>query len=233
MEIKLIQDNSWDINMQKTIVEKHFDKVASSYDMGKEKYSYYYNNLKKMLKLLIGDNKSVFEVGCGTGDLLASLNPKLGYGMDISVEMIGIAKFRHGEQKKLEFSTRWPDKKYEYIFMSDVIEHLEDVENTFIQIKKMMGPKTLFINTMANPLWEPMLVFWEIMGWKMEEGPHKRISYKDTKILSEKIRLKIIKHDYKLLIPIQIPFITNFANKYLEKYLKPLCFIEYFVFVKS
>jgi ubiquinone/menaquinone biosynthesis C-methylase UbiE len=74
--------------MKKTVVEKHFDKVAGNYDLGKRKYSYYYSNLKKLLGFLIPQNSRVYEIGCGTGDLLVSLKPKVGYGMDVSGQMI-------------------------------------------------------------------------------------------------------------------------------------------------
>ena len=74
--------------IKKTKVEYHFDNVAKVYDKGKYKYSYYYTNLKKLLKNLIGEGKVVCEIGCGTGDLLASLRPKYGVGYDISSEMI-------------------------------------------------------------------------------------------------------------------------------------------------
>jgi hypothetical protein len=63
----------------------------------------------------------------------------------------------------------------------------------------------------------------------MPEGPHKRVVFEDLKPLIKKSGMKIVKHDYKLLIPVQIPFLTSFANKYLEKHLKKLSFVEYFV----
>jgi hypothetical protein len=113
--------------------------------------------------------------------------------------------------------------------MSDVIEHLEDPEKNFKEILNLMTPQTKFILTMANPIWEPLLMIWEKMGWKMKEGPHRRITNYQLSIFIEKSGMKIVKHDYKLLIPIQIPFITNFVNKYLEKYFKRLSFIEYFI----
>lgn len=215
--------------MTKTLVEKHFDKVSSSYDSGKEKYSFYYSNLKKLLGELIPKNKKVLEFGCGTGDLLASLNPKVGYGYDISKKMIGKCKFKYRSMKNLRFSTIWPSDYFDFIFMSDVIEHLENPEVEFKKISKFMNSNSQLIITMANPLWEPLLMFWERMGWKMKEGPHLRLSTANLQFIIYKSQLKIIKHDYKLLIPIKIPFITNFANKYLEKYFKKLCFLEFFV----
>ena len=82
---------------------------------------------------------------------------------------------------------------------------------------------------MANPIWEPLLMFGEWMGWKMKEGKHKRIKYSDLRFMMGKAGLKIVKHDYQLLIPVKIPFFTEFANRSLGKYLKKLSFIEYII----
>lgn len=236
--------------MNKTIVEKHFDKVAKGYDYYKNKNSFYYENLKKLLKSLIPPNKNVFEFGCGTGDLLASLNPKNGIGYDISSEMIEIAKSKHGSQKNLHFFHHSPSTIHhspstihqspftihhppDYIFMSDVIEHLENPQEVFTQISKLMDKNTKFIITMANPIWEPTLMIAEKLKLKMPEGPHTRRTTGNLKLLIKNSKLKLVKHDYALLVPVKIPLITNFANKYLEKPLKKLAFIEYFIITKS
>lgn len=230
--------------MGKTKVEKHFDKVAGDYDYYKSKNSFYYDNLKKLLKSLIPANKNVLEIGCGTGDLLNHLRPKRGYGYDISSEMISIAKVKYRKARNLTFSTVFPltinrqsfdfiftskDGKCEYIFMSDVIEHLEKPEETFKKVSKVMEKNTKLVITMANPFWEPVLMLAEKLKLKMPEGPHNRISNYQLSIFIKKSGMKITKHDYKLLVPVKIPVITNFANKYLEKYFRKLAFIEYFV----
>jgi len=213
--------------MTKTLVEKHFDEIAGDYDFYKAKNKYYYDGLKKLLHQKIPEDKRIFEIGCGTGNLLVFLKPRIGYGMDLSREMIKIANNKYANYKNITFSTEWPKGKYDYIFMSDVIEHLENSKETFRQISKMMNKNTVFVHTMANPVWEPILLIWEKVGLKMPEGFHKRINYEEIGIMMKKARLKIIEHDYKLLIPVYIPLLTNFANKYLEKYLKNYAFIEY------
>jgi ubiquinone/menaquinone biosynthesis C-methylase UbiE len=215
--------------MKSSSVQKHFDRVAKDYDSGKQKYSFYYENLKKLLGSLIPKNSKVCEIGCGTGDLLSSLKPKFGYGMDVSSEMIKRAKNKHKLEKNLKFSTSWPINKFDYIFMSDVIEHLDNPQETFQKIARLMDKNSVLVNTMANPAWEPILMFWEKMGWKMKEGPHDRINIKKLKVIMKKSGLKIIKHDYKLLIPLYIPFVTEFINKYFEKMFKKFAFVEYFV----
>ena len=217
----------------KTASEIHFDKIAMGYDSGKRKYSYYYESLKKLLGSLIPQSKSVYEVGCGTGDLLVSLKPKKGYGMDVSGEMVKIAQGKHSKESQIYFSTKWPKGTFDYIFMSDVIEHLENPIATFEKIRDLMDRKTVFICTMANPIWEPVLMIWEKLGLKMLEGPHVRLTTDNLKLIINNSKLRLIKHDYKLLMPIEIPLLTNFVNKYLEKYFKKLAFIEYIIAIKA
>ena len=67
----------------------------------------------------------------------------------------------------------------------------------------------------------------------MPEGKHKRIKSEEIKMILKKVGLKIIKHDYFLLIPIYIPVVTTLVNKFLEPILKRLSFIEYFLVVRD
>lgn len=213
--------------MSLTIVN-HFNKIAKDYDYYKQKNKFYYSNLKTLVRDLIPKNSSVLEFGCGTGDLISFLNPTSGEGYDPSVEMIKIARQKRTKQN-IKFTTNLPTNKFDCIFLSDVIEHLDNPIKEFENIKNILNKSGKLIITMANPIWEPILITGEKLGLKMPEGPHNRIRYKDIKLIVNSLGLKIIKHDYKLLMPVHIPFLTNFVNSYLEKYLKKLCFIEYFV----
>jgi 2-polyprenyl-3-methyl-5-hydroxy-6-metoxy-1,4-benzoquinol methylase len=218
--------------MKKSLVEKHFDKIAADYDYYKNKNSFYYRNLKKLLANLIPRNMKILEIGCGTGELLISLRPKYGYGQDISGKMIKMSRSKYKTNENIKFSTNWPKGKFDYIFMSDVVEHLENPGETFSKIVSHMDKDTIFINTMANPLWESILLTAEKLGLKMPEGPHRRITNSELGIILKKTGLKIVKHDYKLLIPVDVPFLSKFANTHLEKYFKKLAFVEYFTAVK-
>lgn len=208
-------------------VKKHFDLIAVNYDFYKKRNSFYYDNLKKLLVSSISPNNRVLEIGCGTGDLLAHLEPKKGYGMDISPYMIKLAKQKH---PKLQFSTKIPKgKTWDYVFMCDVIEHLDNPQKTFLEIRKTMNRKTVFICTMANPIWELILLLAEKLGLKMPEGKHFRYDSKKTQKFFEEAGLHVVKHDYKLLFPKYVPLISNLINKYLEPIFKKYAFIEYFV----
>jgi len=218
-------------------VKTHFDHIANKYDAYKTRNNYYYSHLKKLLAHFIPQDKKILEIGCGTGDLLEFLQPKHGIGIDISSEMIKIAKTKHPQKSFTYISTpieKFKTKKtFDYIYMSDVIEHLTDTRSSFQIIGRLMSKNTIFINTMVNPIWETILMPAEKLKLKMPEGPHTRITYKEIQRLYQESDMQIINHSYSLLMPIYIPYITPFINTHIEKHLKQLSFIEYFVARKS
>ena len=44
------------------------------------------------MKFIISEGARVLELGCGTGQLLNALNPSYGVGVDLSANMIAVAK---------------------------------------------------------------------------------------------------------------------------------------------
>lgn len=206
-------------------IKEHFDNIADSYDFYKQKNWYYYQSLKDLYKSLIPPGKKVLEVGCGTGDILASLNPVYGLGTDISEKMIEIANGKNKGNKNLQFLSgndedrisELADKNFEYIFMADVIEHLENPEAKIKAVAKILNQKAKFIITMANPLWEPILLVLEKLKLKMPEGPHNRISVKKLRTILQNSNIKIIQETERLIFPAHIPFISDYLNKYFQR----------------
>ncbi|MCA9403959.1 MAG: methyltransferase domain-containing protein, partial [Candidatus Omnitrophica bacterium] len=81
--------------MTKDEVRDHFDQIAPNYDYWKKKNSYYYNTLKLFISRIIPKGASVLEFGCGTGEILAHMEPSRGVGVDISEEMISRAREKY------------------------------------------------------------------------------------------------------------------------------------------
>ena len=78
--------------MTKSEKIKYFDSVAEEREKWRRKSAYYHKELEKYLRFLVPPNLSIIEIGCGTGDLLAALNPSRGLGIDISPKMVEIAR---------------------------------------------------------------------------------------------------------------------------------------------
>lgn len=220
-----------------TPVEKHFDNIAENYDYFKKKNWYYYKNLKNLYKQLIPKQSSVLEIGCGTGDLISEMDAHQGFGIDISPEMIKIAKQKH---LKIQFEAITVENFkteiiFNYIFLADVIEHLENIPSTIEAINKLCSKDTQIIFTYANPLWEPVLMLLEKLGLKMPEGPHYRIPFYKFKKILENNGLQTIERGWRLLLPANIPLISASLNSifYRIPLLKRLGMLEYIIIKKK
>src|SRR6266478_6293495 len=75
--------------------EAFFDHHAAEVEGWRERNSGYHRAIASLARFYIPRGARVLEVGCGTGDLLASLEPSVGVGVDLSGEMIRRAAARH------------------------------------------------------------------------------------------------------------------------------------------
>jgi len=206
-------------------IARHFDKIAKEYDGYKKKNWYYYANLKKLYRDLIPPKSRVLDIGCGTGDILVDLKPSYGLGIDISQEMVRIAQSKHKDNPNVKFlagtieqlTAFLPSEDFDYIYMADVIEHLEDVSSTVKSINSVAGSNTKLIISMVNPLWEPILLILEKLKLKMAEGAHKRISLKELESLLIKNNFRIMTKGYRLFLPVSLLFLSDFVNKYFYR----------------
>ena len=76
-------------------IASRFDALAPERDGWKRKNQYYYAAIERLCTSLIPPGKTVLELGCGTGDLLAAVKPSLGMGLDISRGMLCVARKKY------------------------------------------------------------------------------------------------------------------------------------------
>lgn len=211
-------------------VSLHFDEEAKRYDFWKKRNWYYYQTIKEMYGSLIKPEQTVLEVGCGTGDILAGLTARRRVGIDISPEMIGIAKKKYPSIEWHAGTTGQCEGlqgPFDVVFLSDVIEHLEDVNGTFRDLRTFCHPSTTVLINMANPLWEPILMLLEKLHMKMPEGPHTRITTRQLTDILQKNGYVLISRKKCMLFPTFIPVLTP-CIRFFERLplINSLCLIE-------
>lgn len=107
-------------------------------------------------------NATVLEIGCGIGTLSSVLGKYLTSGklvaVDISPGAIDLARYKFGSQKNIEFQVSdmsdWEnDKKFDFIFLPDVLEHipLDQHDNLFKRLKKVSHPETMVFVNIPHP----------------------------------------------------------------------------------
>lgn len=214
-------------------VQHHFNLTAKDYDFWKQKARYYYSQLKQLFGEFIPQGSRVLDLGCGTGDILASVQPKVGIGVDISQEMIKRARTKHPHLifKCEDIYTLTPKGRLDAVIMADVVDHLPDISQALSAVRKILQPQTRVVISTINPVWEPILDLGEKLGQKMPEGPHNWVIHEDLTNLIELAGYRIEKKGFRVLIPKNIPMIADWVNNNLQALgpLKRLGAVQYFV----
>lgn len=219
--------------MNKTQKIEYFNKVANERDKWKKRNWYYYAELKKLVTFIIPPGKRVLEIGSDTGDLVHQTNPSKGVGIDFSEEMIRIAKnkypnidFMIGDAEDLQHN-----EKYDYIILSDLIGHLDDVWMAIRELKKVTTPSTRIFITHYNYFWDVFVDLAEKLGLKMKQHYLNWLSLDSIENILNLNGYEVIKKGYRILLPVYIPVISKLMNRYIAQlpFIRRLCLMEYLV----
>lgn len=217
-------------------IAAHFDDVAREYDFWKQKNWLYYDTLRAIARMHAAQDESLLDVGCGTGEMIRAVKPIKAVGIDISPVMVAIAQERNRGYPEYLFKTAditkfKSDEKFKTVLFFDVIEHVPDMQAALRALHDVLATDGVIILSMANPLWEPILLLGEKMGMKMPEGPHFRMSDKDLIRRAAEAGLKLQKREWYLLFPKHLPLVSALLNWFGQfSPLNRLCVIEVFVF---
>jgi len=218
--------------------QRHFDEISGEYDYWKKKNYYYHDTLKRLFAEHIPPLSRVWEIGCGTGDILAALSPSKGLGEDISGAMIACAMKKY-QRPALSFIARdirsvKEVQDYDFVVLADVLEHVERQEEFIAHLRTIVTPNAKIIITLANPLWEPVLMAAERLHMKMPEGPHERPSNKELSQMFERSGFVVRERGFRLLIPKPI-WGAEWVNKrfYTIPWIAKFGFVVYWVLIKE
>jgi SAM-dependent methyltransferase len=144
----------------------HWNKVALQLDSWTGWGDYYHSRLTELYQFLVGSKQRIIEMGCAQGDLLASLEPSYGLGVDFSEEMLKRAKQRHPHLKFIGADAHHIDieEKFDVIILSDLVNDSWDVQTLFEQLHQLTVPSTRIILNFYSHLWEQPLSLAEKLG---------------------------------------------------------------------
>src|SRR4051812_42543573 len=96
----------------------------------------YRDDDRKFMRLLVPPGKRVLELGCGSGHMLAALEPSYGVGVDFSPKTIAKARELYPELTFILGDVEEPatvasiEGPFDYIVIADTIGLLEDIDGT-------------------------------------------------------------------------------------------------------
>lgn len=179
----------------------------------------YYRRLAHVYRHMIPEGSRVLEIGCGRGDLLAALKPSYGVGVDFSPVMLGLAKALHPELQFHEADAHdLPvEGPFDYIILSDLVNDLWNVEDVLRGIRKHCVPETRLILNCDSRLWQWPMAVARRLGFANELLTQNWISPDDLRNMLYLAGFEPMRTWGEVLLPLRIPLIGTFCNRYLAK----------------
>lgn len=211
----------------------YFEQLATKRKKWKRRNQYYHSLLEKYYRHIVPEASRVLEIGCGTGELLDSLSPAYGTGIDFSPSMISIASRQF---PGLDFRVEGAEdlklhEKFDFVIMSDLIGSLWDIEKAISELNKVTDEESRIVISHYNFLWEPTLRLLEFLGLKAKQPLQNWVSKKDVVKLLELEGFECIRSYRKILFPARIPLLSRFLNTFVANLplVNRLCLVNFLI----
>tara|TARA_B100000676_G_C18073649_1_gene846124 strand:- start:34 stop:1467 length:1434 start_codon:yes stop_codon:yes gene_type:complete len=222
---------------RKAAIRSDFDKLADARERWIVRNRNYYEDDRKYTQFLVLKGSRVLEIGCGTGELLARLEPSHGVGIDFSEQMVETARNNHpgltfvlGDAEDGEFIAGL-DGPFDYVILSDTIGYLDDIESVFRSLKSIMSPDSRLIVAYYSHLWEPLLAVAESFDQKMPQPEVNFLSSTDIENLLYLSGFEVVRTEWRQLIPKRLLGLGNAVNRFIGTLplIRRLCLRHYVV----
>jgi SAM-dependent methyltransferase len=180
---------------------------------------YYRRRLQQVYGLIIPEGARVLEIGCARGDLLASLKPGRGLGVDFSPQMIESARARHPGLNFLVADVHELDLKgesFDFIVLSDVVNDLWDVHAALEKIRCCCVPRTRVIFNLFSHLWEGPLACARWLRVATPNLPQNWLTTTDLDNLLQLSGFESLRSWPEVIAPLPLPG-AGLANRILAK----------------
>ena len=209
------------VSNRKRLIQQQSDKLAKNRDKWIKKNSYFYNNDYSYMQFLVGEGKRVLELGCGTGQLLNTLNPSYGMGVDLSANMVSVAQknypnlsFIQGDVEDNELISSLQGS-FDFIILSDTIGYLDDCEEAFARLHSLCTSDTRLIISYYSWRWQPILDIGEKIGLKMPSVEVNWLSTEDTMGFLHLADFEPVKREWRQLIPLSLFGLGSIVNRFI------------------
>ena len=184
-------------------------------------FPYYSRELFRLFRLHVAPGNSVLEVGSQLGDLLASLQPSRGVGIEPRPAVAEAARERHPNLTFVEADPASFDlggETFDIVIVSTVLGEARDVEAVFRCIRAACRPDTRVIIAYHNAVWEPILKLASGVGLRRPVDKQNWLSMQDLTNLAYLADLEIIRKSAEVLLPLAIPLLSAFFNRFLVRF---------------
>jgi len=184
-------------------------------------FPYYSRELFRLFRMHVAQESSVLEVGSQLGDLLASLQPSHGVGIEPRPDVAAAARLRHPHLTFVEADPASFDlngETFDIVIVSTVLGEARDVQAVFRSIRAACRPDTRVIIAYHNAVWEPILKLASAVGLRRPVDKQNWLSMQDLTNLAYLADLEVIRKSAEVLLPLAIPLLSAVFNRFLVRF---------------
>lgn len=179
---------------------------------------WYHRRLDEIYRFHVSPGQRVLEIGCGDGELLASLRPSRGVGVDFCEERLARGRELH---PSLEFhrldahDLSALEGPFDIILFSDTVNDLWDVQRSFEQVRRLCAPRARVVLNFFNHLWQAPLTLARSLGLATPLLDQNWLTREDIDNMLRLAGFESIRSFKEILWPLPL---GDFANRYLARW---------------
>jgi SAM-dependent methyltransferase len=211
---------------------KQQETIAARRDKYIESNRYFYDCLKRVLQFIVEPGKRVLDVRCETGQLLASVRPGFGVGVEISEAMVERARRQHPD---LHFVQSDPENlelndTFDYVLFNHIFDTV-DILRTLERIKRHCTTETRVVVINYSHLWAPILEIASKMGLRSQFVEPNWVSENDIRGFMKLAGFRPVRRHRFMIFPKWIPGLSQLLNGVLARLpgLRKLCLMQIMV----
>jgi SAM-dependent methyltransferase len=193
---------------------------------------YFYDAIRRILRFIIESDRKVLSVRCQTGFLLDSVDPAHGVGVEVSQEMVELARKTH---PRFEFIQDDPEdlevvETFDYVLFDQVSDTI-DVLEALRKLKSACDNRTRLVIYTYNHFWRPIIHAAEFLGLKVPMTEQNWLSEEDLRNLLTLAGFEWLRTYRTVLCPKWIPLVSEFLNRLVTRIpvIDRLCMINILV----
>lgn len=194
----------------------YFNLIAPDWDTWRSRNRFYHAQVKALVAGAVVPGRRVLDIGCGTGDVLATVNPSVGIGLNVADRLTQLAREKY---PNLRFETfdgaevELPEGfRPDYVVAVNLLDHTHDVFELLASIRQWVTEGTLIVVTTSNPLWAPVLRLASRLGRRSPESPRNFITNRDIASIMNVLGFDVVEAGLALPVPEEIPVLATVLN---------------------
>jgi SAM-dependent methyltransferase len=198
-------------------VRAFFDAFVAEEPGWQRRNRTYHRLLEQISRFQVPPGANVLEIGCGSGELLAALEPGHGVGVDVSPGMIAAARERHPGLKFEVAAGEELDlgETFDYIVLSDLLPYVHDLLALFHRIAAHSHPRTRVVLSSYSRAWRPLIKLAELLRLKPRKPIQNWVGPYDVLNLLELAGFEPVTVQARILFPKHIPLVSSFLNGFV------------------